>query len=72
MADGCASSFNANSVALCEEAVLRRISRVNLIVCSAEAICRSSWLICYCMEKCEPVTQTQPTAVTLWPMCAEG
>ena len=48
MADSCASNFDGNSALW--RVCFRKKTRFNLIICSIEVICRSSWLIRYCTE----------------------
>ena len=58
MADWCASTASTRILYLWKEAVLRKTPHFKSIDCNTEAIRRSSWPICYCMEKSEPDTNT--------------
>ena len=56
-----------------QKAFLRKQTRSKSSDCSAEAIRRSSWPICYCLEKSNRThTHTHTATVTLRRMSAEG
>ena len=73
MADRCANTAATQILYLREEAVSRKKTRSKSSDCSAEAICRSSWPICYCLEKSNGThTHTYTATVTLRRMCTGG
>ncbi len=73
MANRCADMSATRILYLREETVLRKQTHYKSSDCSAEAICRSSWPIHYCLEKLNRThTPTHPTTVAVRRMRTEG